>query len=114
MNKKDLYIPVNVIDREDFIAGFGGREMMITGVVLVIAVVMGVVRYFQTEGIVLSVLFPFLMTGLTISLVMRDKYDESMIDKLKLVVKHKRSQKRFAYCYYDANGNGETEDEERE
>lgn len=101
MNKKELYIPTNVPDNNDFVSGFGIKEISIIGIGTASSVAFAVFIYMLTKDIVASVLLPFAAIAILIVFIRRDQCSESIIDKLKFVWYYIKSQKRYGYQYYD-------------
>lgn len=101
MRKKELYIPVNIPERNDFFAGYGIKELIATAIALVIGAILAVMIYLLSG----SLFFAFgelgTLVGFTILLVKRDRIDESFIDKLNFVRIYRKQQKRYEYAYYD-------------
>lgn len=109
VSRKELYIPVNVPEREDFISGFGAKELTITGVSLFFGVIVAVIVFFRTESAFYAVGAAGIIVAITIVLVRRDLYDESIIDKLRFVRIYHRAQKQFIYEYFNFYESHETE-----
>lgn len=101
MEKNDLYIPTNVSDSNDIISGFGMKELAITGAGAGFALMLAIILYSSSKNIVTAVLLPFTVIAVIIVCVRRDKYSESVIDKLRFIWIYYRSQKRYKYQYYD-------------
>ena len=101
MNKKELYIPVNVPERNDFFEGFGGRELVITAISLVIGAIGAVLIYLNFNSLLFAFLFLGTVVAVTILLVKRDRIDESFVDKINFVNIYNKQQKRYEYQYYD-------------
>ena len=112
MEQKELYFPVNVIDRNDFISGFGGKEMIITLIALATAVATIVICFLSTGNMFLSIFAGIVIIAVTIFLIRRDKYDESVIDKVRYIIRYARSQKKFVYDYYNIHEGRYASDEE--
>lgn len=98
---KELYIPVNVPESEDFISGFGAKELSITAITFFISIVAAIVTYVTTESVFKAVFIAAVLLSVVIIAIKRDKYDESIIDKIKLVIKYKKSQKKYVYDFYN-------------
>lgn len=107
--EKKLYVPENIPQSRasDYFDGFGSKELAITGCSFLVAAVLAVLLYMKTEQILFSALIGIGIVGLTIFIVRRDKYDESMIDLCRLALKHKKAQKQYEYEYYNIYKNEE-------
>lgn len=101
MEKNKLVIPVNVVNQNDFISGFGGKEMGISAVALVIGVIVAVVCYAVNEAILTGIALAAGIIGITILSVKRDRFNESLIDKIRFVRVYYKSQKKYEYEYYN-------------
>lgn len=101
MDQKELYFPVNVIDRNDFITGFGPKELLITVISFSVSVVVIIISYFLVRNVFLSLFIGIMILAVTIILIRRDRFDESVIDKVRYIVQYYRSQKKFIYDYYN-------------
>lgn len=112
MEQKELYFPANVIDRNDFISGFGGKELMATLIAFGTAIAAIVICFLSTGNMFLSVFVGIVIVAVTIILVRRDKFDESVIDKVRYIILYYRSQKRFVYDYYNIYEGRYASDEE--
>lgn len=98
---KELYIPVNVPESEDFISGFGNKELAITTITFFVAIVLAIITYVSTDSVFKAVFIAAVLLAVVIIAIKRDKYDESIIDKIKLVNKYRKSQKKFVYEFYN-------------
>ncbi|MBO5093171.1 MAG: hypothetical protein J6C33_02305 [Lachnospiraceae bacterium] len=101
MEQKELYFPVNVIDRNDYITGFGPKELLTTIISFGVSVAVIICLYFGTGNVFLSLFTGIMILAVTIMLIRRDKFDESVIDKVRYIVEHYQSQKKFVYDYYN-------------
>ena len=103
IRKNELYIPTNIPESRanDYFAGFGIKELTYSLVSFLIWGVIAVVIYVTTGQIIQSILLASGMFGITILIVKRDKYDESMIDQLKIIRKYRKAQKQYEYEYFN-------------
>lgn len=99
--EKDLYIPVNVMDSNDYIAGFGSKELAISAIATAIALGIAITLYIVTQNVFMAIMVFAIIILTTISLIFRDKCNESIIDKIHLVILYCRRQKTFVYRYYN-------------
>lgn len=102
--KKDLYIPLNVVESQDVISGIGAKEIGYIGGALLAGVILAVLIYSFSGSMVLAVLIGGTLVALTVMLVRRDKFNESMIDKLRFVKIYLKAQKKFEYQYHNIYG----------
>lgn len=113
--RKPLYIPQNALDNNDVISGIGKKEIRITLIVAIIAILFIIYVFIcQQDYIVLAIGSAFLIIMVTLSLIHRNRYDESFIDYIKQLWNYKKMQKRYEYRYYNIyegrveNGESET------
>lgn len=102
--KKELYIPLNVVESQDLISGIGGKEIGYIVGALVAGVVLAIMIFSFTGSMVLAVLIGGTLVALTVMLVRRDKFNESMVDKFRFVKIYLQSQKRYEYRYHNIYG----------
>lgn len=102
-NKEELYIPVNIPESRatDFFAGYGSKELFITIITFFIAIILAVVIYQSTKQLFFSAILGIGLVGITVLIIKRDQYDESLIDKLKIIQKYNKTQKKYEYKYYN-------------
>lgn len=102
MKKKELYIPVNVPERNDFIEGFGAKELFYTAISFVIGAILAVTAYIVMH---LEVFFAFLILAMIVTLTVlftkRDSIDESFIDKIGFILSYNKAQKKYSYVYWN-------------
>ena len=111
--KKDLYIPINVPEREDFVAGFGVKELSISGIAMLIAIVVAVAIFTVTQSAFYAVGAGSILVVTVIVLIRRDRFDESIIDKIRFVIAYAKAQKKFEYVYYNIYEGKEDEKDSR-
>lgn len=99
MKKEKLYIPTKILDSDDYIAGFGNQELVITGVVSVISILIGLYLYQMQENTFIAVAITLCSITATIFLIRRDICNENVFQKIKILWKNSRMQKRYFYFY---------------
>ncbi|SEU22224.1 hypothetical protein SAMN05443270_3456 [Lacrimispora sphenoides] len=100
-SKKPLYIPIKTLDSEDYVTGFGKLELAILLFTIVVTIVIGVIIAFLINSLTGIVAGVFLVSTVFV-IIRRDNNNENMIRKIKIVIQHKRSQKKYLYSY-DSN-----------
>ena len=100
-NKKDLYIPLNVPDRKELISGFGTIELVISGIILLISVLIVIVAYVMEFNILYALLIAISLFTVVVMFVRKDKYGENLIYKTKYVIRFNKSQKMYQYQYHN-------------
>lgn len=113
--RKPLYIPQNALDNNDIISGIGKNEIRIIALVVAIAIILVIYIFICNQDyVVMAIGLAVLTVMVTISLIHRNKYDESFIDYIKQLWNYKKMQKRYEYRYYNIYEgryeDGETED----
>lgn len=97
--RKKLYIPVNVIETRDIIAGIGARELSAIGGVSAVGIVIGVIINGITGNIVLCMITIAVIAVMTFTAVRRDNHNESLVDKIMQVYHYMQAQKQYEYVY---------------
>lgn len=110
MDKQELYIPINVPESQanDYFMGFGSKELLVTFVSFIISSIIAVIIFINTDQVLYSAILGVGIVAITILIIQRDQFDESFIDKIKLVNKYFKSQKLYEYKYfnfYEENNN---------
>lgn len=100
-NKRPLHIPAQSSDRNDYIQGIGPKEVAIILAALLASAILAVFICVFTGNIPMGLFTGFFMIGSTIIAVKRDSINESMIDKVNIIIEYSKSQKRYEYRYDD-------------
>lgn len=103
-NKKELYIPLNVVETQDLISGIGGKEIGFIGASLVVGIILAIIIFSSSGNMVTAVMTGGILVSVTVLLVKRDRFNESMIDKLRFIREYAKSQKRYPYNYTNIYG----------
>lgn len=101
INHEKLPIPVNVIDEADYVMGFGKKELLISIVAFLLSVVLAILIYLIRGDIIWAIGSGVGLLAITISVVRRDRFNESLIDKLRFVKMYIKDQKHFEYKYHN-------------
>lgn len=100
--EKELYIPMNALDRQDIISGFGKDELKIAAVVFVICLIGCIITISSNENSTfVAVMVMIGIMGLVVSAIWRDQCDESMVEKVRQVFVYMKMQKKYEYRYDD-------------
>ena len=102
--KKELYIPLNVVESQDVISGIAGKEIGYIGGALMAGVILAVLIFSFSGSMVLAVLIGGTIVALTVMLVRRDKFNESMLDKFRFIKIYLKAQKKYEYQYHNIYG----------
>lgn len=102
-NKNELDFPPNIPESraQDFFAGFGPKELVITVCSFVMAIIIAVILYQQTNQIMTAGIVGIGIVGITFLIIKRNQFDESLIDQIKLIKKYSKAQKQYEYYYYN-------------
>lgn len=107
--EKDLKIPTNNPDRDEYISGIGSKEIGIFAIVFFVCIFLAIFIYKFTKNLPASVMTTFLIMAVTILLNVRDKYGENMIDKVRIAIRYFKMQKKYMYKKRDMFGGVEDE-----
>lgn len=101
--KKELYLPTNIPESRayDYFSGYGIKELVITICSMVVAIIFAVILFQYTNQILYSGILGGGILFITILIIKRDKFDESLIDQLKIIIKFMKEQKQYEYFYYN-------------
>lgn len=100
-NSNPLKIPENASDRDDFIQGFGKNEaaamlFSILGTIIVVCVCVNIGLSIQV-----GILMAFSMLAVTFTVIKRDRINENMIDKIRIMFCYYKSSKIYLYHHFD-------------
>ena len=101
MKKKDLYIPVNVPDRNELIPGFGTMELTVCGIAVGIAIITAIVMYVSGVNVLYAVGTAAVIITMAILIFRKDKYGENLLFKTQYVIAFHKSQKKYQYQYHN-------------
>ena len=100
-HRKPLYFPTNCPDANDFVAGFGMKELVISIVAFCVALIVGIIVYMTTGGMIRTLAVGFTILGGTIVSVKRNRQQECLVDWVVQVFKYWGAQKKYEYRYYN-------------
>ena len=107
MEKKQLYIPVNIKTRFEFFDGFGFPELGITAIV---ALISGLIAFF-ISNIYNGALLVLISSAMVVTLVRKNQYNQSVLDMIKIFIRFQQKQQKYKYEYYNKYGNYRKENE---
>lgn len=107
--EKDLKIPTNNPDRDEYISGIGSKEVAVFVIMFFVCIVLAIFIYKFTKNLPASIMTTFLIMAVTILLNIRDKYGENMIDKVRIAIRYFKMQKKYLYKKQDIFGGAEYE-----
>lgn len=100
--EKELYIPMNALDRQDLISGFGKHELKIAVIVFAVCLVGCVIAITKDENNTFAAIVVVVgIMGFVISAIWRDQHDESMVEKVRQLFVYITLQKKYEYHYDD-------------
>lgn len=100
-NKKPLYFPTNCPDANDYVAGFGSKELIITIIAFFVAVIVAIFLYISYSSMPLALIIAASIVVITVLVTKRNAQQESLIDQLIQVIKYSRAQKIYLYEYFN-------------
>jgi len=100
-NKKNLPIPVQVSNEKQTITGFGKKEMRITGFSFLIAIGIGIITFILSGEIIVVFVPVIIILPITVMLIKKDVRNESFINKVQVILRFSRTQKRYEYVYHN-------------
>lgn len=101
MRKKDLYIPINVPDRNEMIPGFGTVELVACAIAVGIAAIVGIIMYMSGINVLYVVGTAVAIITVAIMIFRKDRYGENLIFKTQYVIAYHKSQKKYEYKYHN-------------
>lgn len=111
---KELYIPIQIPDSDDYISGIGQREIFIIAAMSLIAVVIGIALS-VLKNTVVGVSMGGAIIAFTIMIIRRDLNNENLLKKLKIYHAFDKVQKKYLYVYKNMyHCSTETEEEDYE
>jgi len=96
-----LYIFENVPERKDIFPGYTAREVTIIGVCTLVALVVILFNIFLWFNAVIFFLAALMVVGPFLSLRLNSA-SENFYDIIRIMRKHRKSQKVYYYQYYDS------------
>lgn len=97
INQKKLSIPANASDRNDFIQGIGKKEASIIGIAILVAVVMISIAFLTGTNTMLWLFIAIFEVVVVVLAIKRDITNESLVDKIKFIIRYQKSQKKYEY-----------------
>lgn len=101
INHKDLKIPAQVSDRDDFIQGIGAKEIMVIIVTFIVLIFFVITGYAISKNLVMCFMIAAFLLGLSIISTKRNNYNENLIDQIKILRKYLKMQKVYEYKHTD-------------
>lgn len=98
-----LFMSVRIPDRNDFIQGFGSRELAVTFAGAGAALVLLVTIYSATGGLTGAIAAAAFLVAAVILSVRRDICNESFVDKIRQVYRYHKNQKKYEYRRHHFN-----------
>lgn len=96
-NQIEFYIPKNVSTRFEIIKGIGIRELIYTGIAIVIGLVNSIILNSFNANFLLSAGIVAVLGGGTFILNMKDNNDQSVISMIKSIIRFYSIQKFYKY-----------------
>lgn len=101
-DKTKLYVPFNISLRREWFKGFGDKELVITGVSLVLNIVLAIVL--STVFSINTFVVMLLAMGLvSVTVILIQKTDNmSLVDYIKISINFHKEQQQFDYVYKES------------
>lgn len=95
-----LMIPAQTSDRKDYVSGIGKKEVAVIGGSLVLSIMMVLISFALGLSVAVAMFIAFFIVASTICVIRRDAINESLIDKIGLIICYRKEQKQFLYVHY--------------
>lgn len=89
--------------------GYTATDLKYIAIVTVMAIVMAIIHYIQNANVFISLGIMIFSAAVAIILRGRDRYSENLMDKWRISIEYRNSQKHFIY---EKSGREEIEDSE--
>lgn len=99
--EKKLKIPENASDRNDFVMGIGKKEIAVILISLFIAFIITISFIIANKNMLVGIFIAVFVCAATVLIVKRDAINESLIDKLKFIIRYYKIQKKYFYVQFD-------------
>ncbi len=100
-NEYKLYIPTNVKTRLEFFKGYGIKELISTGIVLVALLPINFIVYKLKDNFLLPVVIEFIGVAGTIIATTKDDNNLCVVSQIKYMIEFSKIQKQYRYKYYN-------------
>lgn len=98
-HRDELYIPLGIKAERDVIPGFGKKETIQVGVILVLTLI-GVATYYTAFQDAFGAVLSLMMIGSTsMILIRKNENNQSVVDLARHVFIYYRSQRNYKYYY---------------
>ena len=102
MKEKDkLPIPVNVPEQKDVFPGIGTKEIGIIAITAFLDILLILFINALSGSLIIAIFVGFGVIALVIMAIRRDRFNESVIDKTRIVFQFSDKQKKYLYKFYD-------------
>ncbi|UYO64411.1 hypothetical protein LNN31_08310 [Acetobacterium wieringae] len=99
--RDELYIPLGIKSEQDIFPGFGKKETIQIGIVLVFTL-MGVITYYTASNDSFGAILSLMFIGATaIVIIRKNENNQSVVDLARHVFTYYRSQRKYQYQYLD-------------
>lgn len=101
MKKKELYIPVNVPDRNEMLPGFGTVELIACAIAFGAGFIIAILIFVISQDVLKALGTAFVILAVTVMLFRKNQYGENIIIQSKYVIAFHKTQKRYLYQYHN-------------
>ncbi len=95
-----LMIPAQTSDRKDYVSGIGKKEVAVIIGSLVVSIAIVLITFMAGASVAVAMFIAFFTVASTICVIRRDAINESLIDKIGLIIRYSKAQKQFLYVHY--------------
>lgn len=99
--KESLPIPVNVPEQKDFLPGIGTKEIGIIAITSFFDIVLILIINGVSGSLITAIFIGIAIIAVVVMAIKRDRFNESVIDKARIVYQFSEKQKNYLYNFYD-------------
>ena len=96
--QNELYIPSNIKTRLEFFKGYGIKEMVITGMVMIFSLPI-VLALYKLKGTLIAIICLFIVVSATV--IVKDDNNLCVSKQIGFMFKNINMQKKYRYKYFD-------------
>lgn len=97
----NVYVPINIRKRQEYVDGIGKREVTYAAIAGGIGLVIGIVLNILIQQYLVIIFAPIITGVLTLTIVRKNKMNQSFVDQMRYYIEFTKSQKRFYFVYFN-------------
>ena len=101
MERKTLYIPINIKTRQEYFEGYGQSELYKTIAAAAICGIFCAVLYSLTRSMAMCIVIFLSTVAASVMFLTKDRNNLSVLDQIIHMVRFSKSQKTYKYTYID-------------